>query len=229
MFWLIFIGTMLVSMLASWRVRSSFNRFSQVPSSSGLTGAEAARRILRTSGINDVEVVPVQGSLTDHYDPINKRLALSETVYNQTSVAALGVAAHECGHALQHQQAYAPLHARMAMVKVQGIASQTVMWLPMIGMFTGLLSPKLMIPIIALGWGVIMLFNLITLPVEFDASNRAGKVLTGMGIIRTQEEANGVEKVLKAAGWTYVAAFLTSLAYLLWHLLPLLTGGRRSE
>ena len=229
MYWLIFIGTMLVSMLASWRVRSSFNRFSQVPSSSGLTGAEAARRILRTSGINDVEVVPVQGSLTDHYDPINKRLALSETVYNQTSVAALGVAAHECGHALQHQQAYAPLHARMAMVKVQGIASQTVMWLPMIGMFTGLLSPKLMIPIIAMGWGVIMLFNLITLPVEFDASNRAGKVLTGMGIIRTQEEANGVEKVLKAAGWTYVAAFLTSLAYLLWHLLPLLTGGRRSE
>lgn len=229
MFWLIFIGTMLVSMLASWRVRSSFNRFSQVPSSSGLTGAEAARRILRTSGINDVEVVPVQGSLTDHYDPINKRLALSETVYNQTSVAALGVAAHECGHALQHQQAYAPLHARMAMVKVQGIASQTVMWLPMIGMFTGLLSPKLMIPIIAMGWGVIMLFNLITLPVEFDASHRAGKVLTGMGIIRTQEEANGVEKVLKAAGWTYVAAFLTSLAYLLWHLLPLLTGGRRSE
>ena len=229
MFWLIFIGTMLVSMLASWRVRSSFNRFSQVPSSSGLTGAEAARRILRTSGINDVEVVPVQGSLTDHYDPINKRLALSETVYNQTSVAALGVAAHECGHALQHQQADAPLHARMAMVKVQGIASQTVMWLPMIGMFTGLLSPKLMIPIIAMGWGVIMLFNLITLPVEFDASNRAGKVLTGMGIIRTQEEANGVEKVLKAAGWTYVAAFLTSLAYLLWHLLPLLTGGRRSE
>jgi len=229
MFWLIFIGTMLVSMLASWRVRSSFNRFSQVPSSSGLTGAEAARRILRTSGINDVEVVPVQGSLTDHYDPINKRLALSETVYNQTSVAALGVAAHECGHALQHQQAYAPLHARMAMVKVQGIASQTVMWLPMIGMFTGFLSPKLMIPIIAMGWGVIMLFNLITLPVEFDASHRAGKVLTGMGIIRTQEEANGVEKVLKAAGWTYVAAFLTSLAYLLWHLLPLLTGGRRSE
>lgn len=229
MFWLIFIGTMLVSMLASWRVRSSFNRFSQVPSSSGLTGAEAARRILRTSGINDVEVVPVQGSLTDHYDPINKRLALSETVYNQTSVAALGVAAHECGHALQHQQAYAPLHARMAMVKVQGFASQIVMWLPMIGMFTGLLSPKLMIPIIAMGWGVIMLFNLITLPVEFDASHRAGKVLTGMGIIRTQEEANGVEKVLKAAGWTYVAAFLTSLAYLLWHLLPLLTGGRRNE
>jgi len=228
MFWIIFIGTMLISLLASWRVRSNFNRYSQVPSASGLTGAEAARRILHASGITDVEVVPVPGALTDHYDPTNRRLALSEPVYNQSSIAALGVAAHECGHALQHQQAYAPLHARMAMVKVQGFASQIVMWLPMIGMFTGLLSPKLLIPIIALGWGVIMLFNLITLPVEFDASHRAGKALAGMGIIRTQEEARGVEKVLKAAGWTYVAAFLTSLAYLLWHLLPLLTG-RRSE
>jgi Zn-dependent membrane protease YugP len=228
MIWIIFIGTMLISLLASWRVRSNFNRFSTVRSTSGLTGAEAARRILHASGINDVEVVPVAGSLTDHYDPMHKRLALSEQVYNSDSVAALGVAAHECGHALQHQQAYAPLHARMAMVKVQGVASQIVMWLPLLGMFTGLMSPKLMIPIIAMGWGVIMLFNLITLPVEFDASHRAGKALTGMGIIRTQEEAQGVEKVLKAAGWTYVAAFLTSLAYLLWHLLPLLTG-RRSE
>lgn len=223
----IIIGTLLVSLLASWRVRSNFNRFSRVPVSSGLTGAEAARRILHANGITDVEVVPVGGALTDHYDPVHKRLALSESVYNQSSVAALGVAAHECGHALQHQQAYAPLHARMAMVKVQGIASQTVMWLPILGMTTGFLSPGLLLPILAIGWGVIMLFNLITLPVEFDASHRAGKALTGMGLIRTQDEARGVEKVLKAAGWTYVAAFLTSFAYLLWHLLPLLTGGRR--
>jgi len=226
MIWLLFIGTMLVSMLAAWRVRASFNHFSRVPVASGLTGAEAARRILHANGITDVEVVPVQGSLTDHYDPTNKRLALSESVYNQSSVSALGVAAHECGHALQHQQAYAPLHARMAMVKVQGIASQTVMWLPLLGMATGMLSPKLVFPILAIGWGVIMLFNLITLPVEFDASNRAGKALGTMGLIRTPEEARGVEKVLKAAGWTYVAAFLTSLAYLLWHLLPLLAGRR---
>jgi uncharacterized protein len=226
MIWILFIGTLLISLLASWRVRSNFNRFSRMPASSGLTGSEAARRILHANGISDVEVVPVAGNLTDHYDPMHKRLALSESVYNETSVAALGVAAHECGHALQHQQAYAPLHARMAMVKVQNIASQTVMWLPLLGMFTGMLSPKLLIPIMAVGWGVIMLFNLITLPVEFDASHRAGKALSSMGIIRTQEEANGVEKVLKAAGWTYVAAFLTSLAYLLWHLLPLLTGRR---
>jgi Zn-dependent membrane protease YugP len=226
MIWILFIGTLLISLLASWRVRSTFNRFSRMPASSGLTGSEAARRILHANGITDVEVVPVAGNLTDHYDPMNKRLALSESVYNETSVAALGVAAHECGHALQHQQAYAPLHARMAMVKVQNIASQTVMWLPLIGMFTGMLSPKMFLPIMAIGWGVIMLFNLITLPVEFDASHRAGKALSTMGIIRTQEEANGVEKVLKAAGWTYVAAFLTSLAYLLWHLLPLLTGRR---
>ena len=228
MIWILFIGTLLISALASWRVRSSFKRYSQVPSASGLTGAEAARRILQANGITDVEVVAVPGSLTDHYDPINRRLALSEPVYHETSVAALGVAAHECGHALQHQQAYAPLHARMAMVKVQGFASQIVMWLPMIGMFTGMLSPKFILPILAIGWGVIMLFNLITLPVEFDASHRAGKALGTMGIIRTQEEAVGVERVLKAAGWTYVAAFLTSLAYLLWHLLPLLTG-RREE
>jgi Zn-dependent membrane protease YugP len=227
MIWILFIGTMLISLLASWRVRSNFKRFSRVPASSGLTGSEAARRILHASGINDVEVVPVPGNLTDHYDPIHKRLALSESVYNDNSVAALGVAAHECGHALQHQQAYAPLHARMAMVKVQNVASQTVMWLPLLGAFTGILSPKLILPILAVGWGVIMLFNLITLPVEFDASHRAGKALTGMGIIRTQEEAYGVEKVLKAAGWTYVAAFLTSLAYMLWHILPLITGGRR--
>jgi uncharacterized protein len=227
MIWILFIGTMLISLLASWRVRSNFNRFSRVPASSGLTGSEAARRILHASGINDVEVVPVRGNLTDHYDPVHKKLALSESVYNDSSVAALGVAAHECGHALQHQQAYAPLHARMAMVKVQNVASQTVMWLPLLGAFTGILSPKLILPILAVGWGVIMLFNLITLPVEFDASHRAGKALTGMGIIRTQEEAHGVEKVLKAAGWTYVAAFLTSLAYMLWHILPLITGGRR--
>ena len=226
MIWIIFLGTMLVSLLAMWRLRSNFNRFSRMPVASGLTGAEVAHRILHAHGITDVEVVPVEGSLTDHYDPINKRLALSEPVYNQSSVAALGVAAHECGHALQHQQAYAPLNARMAMVKVQGIASQTVMWLPLLGAFTGFVSPKIILPVMAIGWGVIMLFNLITLPVEFDASNRAGKALTSMGMIRTQEEARGIESVLKAAAWTYVAAFITSLAYLLWHLIPLLTGRR---
>lgn len=225
-FLFLFAGTMLISLLAMWRLRANFNRFSRMPVNSELTGSEAARRILHASGISDVQVVPVPGSLTDHYDPVNKRLALSESVYNVSSVAALGVAAHECGHALQHQQAYAPLHARMAMVKVQNVASQTVMWLPMLGLFTGILSPRLILPIMAIGWGVIMLFNLITLPVEFDASRRAGKALTSMGLIQTQEEARGIESVLKAAAWTYVAAFITSLAYLLWHLLPLL-GGRR--
>lgn len=226
MIWILFLGTMLLSLLAMWRLRSNFNRFSRMPVASGLTGAEVARRILHANGISDVEVVPVAGSLTDHYDPIHKRLALSEPVYNESSVAALGVAAHECGHALQHQQAYAPLNARMAMVKVQGIASQTVMWLPLLGAFTGFVSPKIILPVMAIGWGVIMLFNLITLPVEFDASSRAGKALSSMGMIQTREEADGIEKVLKAAAWTYVAAFITSLAYLLWHLLPLLAGRR---
>jgi len=222
----LFAGTLLISLLAMWRLRANFNRFSQMPVNSRLTGSEAARRILHANGITDVEVVPVAGSLSDHYDPVNKRLALSEPVYNVSSVAALGVAAHECGHALQHQQAYAPLHTRMAMVKVQNVATQTVMWLPLLGLLTHTLSPRLILPIMAIGWGVIMLFNLITLPVEFDASRRAGKALTATGLIQTQDEARGVESVLKAAAWTYVAAFITSLAYLLWHLLPLL-GGRR--
>ncbi|MFN0125390.1 MAG: zinc metallopeptidase [Verrucomicrobiales bacterium] len=226
MIWILFIGTLLLSLLAAWRVRSNFARYSRVPVASGLTGAEAARRILHANGIQDVEVVPVPGSLSDHYDPVNKKLALSEPVYYESSVSALGVAAHECGHALQHQQAYAPLHARMALVKAQGIASQTVLWLPLLGMAGNLIPGRIVLPIIAAGWGVIMLFNLITLPVEFDASHRAGKALSGMGFIRTQEEARGVERVLKAAGWTYVAAFLTSLAYMLFYLLPLLTGRR---
>lgn len=227
--WLLFIATMVLSFYASWRVRATFNHFSQVGAGSGFTGAQAAQRILAANGIYDVEVVPVQGVLTDHYDPIHKRLALSEPVYYSASVAALGVAAHEAGHAIQHQQAYAPLHLRMSLVKVQGIASQTVTWLPIIGLASGMLPLKLALWIIALGWGAIMLFNLVTLPVEFDASSRAEKCLSSMGIIRSEAEAHGVHKVLRAAAWTYVAAFITSLAYFLWYLLPLLTGGRRDE
>ena len=220
---------MFIGLLASWRVRSTFSRFSKVGSSSGLTGAEAAQQILRHSGIHDVEVIPVEGTLTDHYDPTRKKLALSQGVYESSSVAALGVAAHECGHALQHQMAYAPLHARMGLVKVQGIATQMVMWLPMVGMFFQMITPKAFFFLLAAGWGAIMAFNLITLPVEFDASKRAEVVLGKLGVIRSEEEAAGVHRVLQAAGWTYVAAFITSFAYFLFYLLPLLTGGRRSD
>ncbi len=224
---LIFFGTMALGLWASWRVRSNFNRYSQFATASGATGAQVAQAILRHNGIHDVEVVPVPGSLTDHYDPTHKRLALSETVYGSRSIAAIGVAAHECGHALQHQASYAPLHARMALVSVQGIATNMVMWLPLLGMFTGIFSSKMGIMLMAIGWGAIMVFNLVTLPVEFDASRRAKVVLADMGFIRGDEGA-GVSKVLGAAAWTYVAAFITSLAYFLYYLLPLL-GGRRDE
>lgn len=227
--WIIFIGTMALSLWAAARVKSVYNRYNQGSVLSGLTGAEAAQRILTRAGISDVEITHEEGMLGDHYDPTNKRLVLSEANYFGSTPAALGVAAHECGHALQHAQAYAPLHWRMAAVGVTTFANQIVMWLPLIGIFTGFIQPWTGAVLMACAWGVIMLFNLVTLPVEFDASTRAKAVLAETGFIAPGEEAEGVKKVLDAAAWTYVAAFITSLAYFLWHLLPLLTGRSRDE
>lgn len=226
---LLFVGTLLLSLWAAWRVKSVYRHHLNIPASSGLTGAQTAARILQHAGIHDVQILEHDEMLGDHYDPTNKRLVLSTDNYHGTSVAALGVAAHEVGHAIQHKIAYAPLHWRMAAVGATNIASQIVMWLPLIGLFTGLISGTTAGWIMATAWGVIMLFNLVTLPVEFDASNRAKAVLNELGIIHTQEEADGVRRVLTAAAWTYVAAFITSLAYFLWHLIPLLLGGRREE
>lgn len=228
-FWIIFIGTMALSAWAALRVKSIYHRYNQGIVRSGLTGGEAAHRLLARAGINDVEIVHEEGMLGDHYDPAHKRLVLSEANYFGSTPAALGVAAHECGHALQHAQAYAPLHWRMAAVNVTTFANQIVMWLPLIGMFTGLIEPLTGAVLMAGAWGIIMLFNLVTLPVEFDASRRAKAVLAETGFIAPGEEADGVKKVLDAAAWTYVAAFITSLAYFLWHLLPLMTGGRSRD
>jgi uncharacterized protein len=161
----------------------------------------------------------------DHYDPINRRLVLSSQNFHGTSTAAAGVAAHECGHALQHKAAYAPLNWRMASVSMVSFASNAVMILPILGYLTGLIRPMLLI--LCIGWGLIMLFNLITLPVEFDASARAKRVLRDMGFIHGSGEAAAVSRVLDAAALTYVAAFITSLAYLIYYLLPLIGGGRR--
>ena len=222
---LLFAGTMAISFWASSRVKSKFNQWSGETAGSGYTGAQAAAHILRQAGIHDVEVVPHPGSMTDHYDPRHKRLALSENVYGSRSVAALGVAAHEAGHALQHAQAYAPLHWRMSAVHITQIASGAVMFLPIVLAVLGQL--KLGLILTAVCMGIIMLFNLVTLPVEFDASRRAKVLLGRSGIIRDAHEERGVNEVLNAAGLTYVAAFITSLAYLLYHLLPLITG--RSE
>ena len=223
---LLFIGTLAISLLATARVKTNYLRYSRLPASSGFTGAEAAFRILDSVGIHNVDVLPQEGLLADHYDPIHKRLVLSKDNYSGRSVAALGIAAHEAGHAIQHAQAYKPLQMRMAAIGLTTFASQLVMWLPLLGMVTGLLSTYTGLMVMAISWGIIMGFNLITLPVEFDASRRAKQVLLRMGFVAPGEEFEGVNKVLNAAAWTYVAAFLTSLAYFLWFLLPLL-GGRR--
>jgi Zn-dependent membrane protease YugP len=224
---LLFAGTMLISFVAMVRLKSVYARWSQVPARSGATGAQVAAAILDRAGIRDVEIFAHDEMLGDHYDPLHKRLVLSQQNYHGNSIAALGVAAHECGHAIQHQIGYGPLHLRMLAVGATNISSQIVMWLPLLGMFTGFLYQALWLTAIA--WGVIMLFNLVTLFVEFDASRRAKLILNQMGFIGTEEEIGGVRQTLDAAAWTYVAAFLTSLAYFLWHILPLLTGGRRSD
>lgn len=226
---ILFIGTLLLSLIASARVKSAYNRYSQIPAASGDTGAEVAAQILDRAGIHNVDIVEMDVTLGDHYDPINKRLVLSSQNYHGTSCAALGVSAHECGHAIQDKIAFAPLRWRMASVGVTTYANQIVMWLPLIGMFTGILKPWTGAAVMAGAWGVIMLFNLITLPVEFDASRRAKDILQGMGHVATPDQMVAVRKVLDAAAWTYVAAFITSLAYMLWHLVPLLMGRRDEE
>ncbi len=223
---LLFAGTMLLSLWAMWRVKSVYNKYSEIPASSGASGAEVAAAILDRAGIHDVEIVEMDEMLGDHYDPTAKRLVLSSQNFHGQSLAALGVAAHECGHAIQHKIAYAPLKLRMAAVGVTTFANQILMWLPLIGLFTGLIRPMTAAWIMASAWAVIMAFNLVTLPVEFDASNRAKHILKDMGYIGTQDELEGVKNTLDAAGWTYVAAFITSLGWLLYHLLPLLTGRR---
>lgn len=225
---LLFVGTLAISLWASARVKSVYHRFSQVPASSGASGAQVAAAILDRAGIHDVEIVPHDELLGDHYDPIHKRLVLSTQNYHGNSLAALGVAAHECGHAIQHKIAYAPLHWRMAAVGAVNFVNPMVSFLPLLGMI-GFLPWKSVMFFMAIGMGVIMLFNLITLPVEFDASRRAKEILAGMGFIGTPEEIAGVRKTLDAAGWTYIAAFLTSLAYFLYYVLPLLLGGRRDD
>jgi len=226
---LLFVSTLLLSLWAASRVKSVYRKYSEVPAASGESGAQVAAQILDRAGIHDVEIVPHDEFLGDHYDPSNKRLVLSMANYHGTSCAALGVAAHECGHAIQHQKAYAPLQWRMAAVGVTTYANQVVTWLPLLGMVTGILQPMTGALIMACAWGVIMIFNLITLPVEFDASNRAKAVLGDMGHVATPEQMGAVRKVLDAAAWTYVAAFITSLAYLIWHLLPFLIGRRDEE
>jgi uncharacterized protein len=208
---LFLIPAMVLAFYAQWKVRSTFTRFSEVPTSRGRTGAEVAAEILQRRGINDVRIEPVEGMLADHYDPRNKVLRLSPEVYGASSVAAIGVAAHECGHAIQHQQHYAPLALRGALVPVASIGTNAAWILFMIGLFTarrGLMDIGI---VIFLGY---VAFALITLPVEFDASSRAVQVLQGEGLV-TPNEAGGVRSVLNAAALTYVAAAAMAVLQLL--------------
>ena len=207
---------MVVAVIAQIRVSSAFNKFSKVRTRRGLTGAEIAQEILDGAGIHDVQVLRTQSFLGDHYDPTKKVLCLSPGVYDSESVAAVGIAAHECGHAVQHAQAYAPLKARMAVVPATMFASQ-LLPLVIIGGFWFQIMGFITLGIAV--YAILTAFQLITLPVEFDASRRAKQILTRTGAV-TSEEAAGVNKVLNAAALTYVAAFLSSLAYLL-HLLAI--------
>lgn len=224
---IIMLGTTALAMWASWRVKAAYNTYSQVPAMSGLSGAQIAQRILDLNNIHDVEVVPTQGLLSDHYDPQNKRLVLCEENFYGTNVAALGVAAHEAGHAIQHKQLYAPLQWRMAAVGITNIASQAVFWIPMVGGFTGLIPFKLAITIMALAFGVLMIFQLITLPVEFDATARAKRILDHTGAVAPGAETRAMSSVLDAAALTYVAAFISALAWFLFYLLRM--AGAQSD
>jgi Zn-dependent membrane protease YugP len=227
--WILILGTMGLSLIAAARVRSVYERYNQDRVWSGVTGGEAAALILQRAGIHDVEITHQESMLGDHYDPSQRRLVLSSANYFGASPAALGVAAHECGHALQHAAAYRPLEWRMAAVGITTYANQAVMWIPLLGMATGLLAPMVAATILAVAWGIIMLFNLVTLPVEYDASRRARIVLGELRLIAPGDEATAVRKVLDAAALTYVAAFVTSLVYFLWHLAPLLTSREREH
>ena len=219
---LVLIGA-LISMWASGRVQSTFQKYSRVRSMSGMTGAEAAKRLLHSQGTYDVTVQAVRGNLTDHYDPRTKTVNLSEGVYNQTSVAAIGVAAHECGHAMQDNVGYVPLKLRAAFVPVASFGSKLSWPLILIGLLLGA-SSFLQIGIWMFTLAV--LFQLITLPVEFNASGRAVRLLGDVGILQGQE-VDQTRKVLGAAALTYVAAAAASILQLL--RLVILFGGRRDN
>ncbi len=221
----IFLGTMALSLFASWRVKRAYTHYSQVPASSGISGAEIARRILDLNNIHDVVVRPVRGLLSDHYDPSSKTLALCEENYHGTNVAALGVAAHECGHAIQHKQLYAPLQWRMAAVGITTIAGNII---PVAGLLLFYIAPKIALPLLALCFGIVMLFQLITLPVEFDATARAKRILAHTGAVAPGAETSAMSKVLDAAALTYVAAFISALGTFLYYVMRMM-GGQRDE
>ena len=222
---LVLIG-LLLCLAASARVRSTYAKYGRVRSRSGLTGREAAEQILRSAGLYDVRIEHVSGNLTDHFDPRNRVLRLSDATYQSASVAAVGVAAHECGHAIQHSRGYAPLKIRSAIVPVANFGSAIAWPLILLGLLFNSRSSYLLIQIGILAFSFAVLFQLVTLPVEFNASRRAVQILGESGML-LPDELSMTKKVLRAAALTYVAGAASAILQLL--RIILLTGGRRRE
>lgn len=220
---LVLIGA-LISMLASAKVNSTYAKYNKVRSLSGMTGADAAARILNQAGLYGIRIEHIAGNLTDHYDPRDKVLRLSDTVYGSPSIAAIGVAAHECGHAIQDQEEYFPLRFRNTLVPVANIGTKAAIPIIILGVLLSASQTLINVGVMLFSLGV--LFQLVTLPVEFNASNRAIRILEGTGMLRG-EEVKGARKVLGAAAMTYVAAAAASILSLL--RLMLLFGGRRRD
>jgi uncharacterized protein len=210
-YWWFVLPGLLLGFYAQFKLSSTYARYVHEPVASGLSGAEAAREILDRAGLQSMPVEEVSGHLTDHYDPSKKALFLSSENYHNRSLAAVGVAAHEAGHALQHKAAYAPMQLRMAMVPVMGFATNAAMWIFMLGYFMQMAKFAFFGIIV---FGIITAFQLVTLPVEWDASRRAKEQLFAMGIVHQQERV-GVSRVLNAAALTYVAAMVSSFMTLL--------------
>jgi len=227
-YWILIIGIGLASWLVQWNLKRKFEKYSKIPLSNGMTGKDVAELMLRENGINDVQVLSTSGMLTDHYNPANKTINLSEEVYSSCSVAAAAVAAHETGHALQHAQAYAPLKLRSGLVPVVSFSNQWVSWLLLLGIFL-MRSGNIGWTLLAIGvglYGLIMLFSFVTLPVEINASQRALAWLSRSGITNSYND-EAARDALKSAAYTYVVAAIGALVTFLYYLMILL-GGRRN-
>ena len=222
---LVLIGVV-ICLIASAKMNSTFSRYSRVRNHSGMTGRDAAEQILHREGLYDVRIEHISGNLTDHYDPRTKTLRLSDATYNSTSVAALGVAAHECGHAIQHAKGYAPLQIRGALVPVANFGSMAAWPLIIIGLFMNGNTASLLINLGILLFSAAVLFQIVTLPVEFNASRRAIRILETSGMLYP-EELSQTKAVLRAAAMTYVASAASMILQLL--RLLIISGGRRDD
>ena len=225
LYWMMIAPGLLLALYATYKVKSTFKKYSEVGSSRGYTGAQAAMEMLRREGITGVEIERVSGNLSDHYDPRSRTLRLSEPVFDSRSLSAIGVACHEAGHAIQHARAYAPLALRSALVPVTNICSTLWIWVLMIGMFAGsILMAKIAVGMLA----VAVVFALVTLPVEWDASSRAKHAMMTQGLLSPQELPHA-NQVLNAAFLTYLASAVTAILTLLYYLIRLGLIGGRSE